>query len=77
MQYAEVAIMKLDGIPEAFFVRVGEEEFPGLAAVGGFVEAGEVAGPEDMTMAVLASKAWMPRKSSFSAPGGMVQVCQR
>ena len=31
-----------DRIPEAFFVWVGEEEFPGLAAVGGFVEAGEV-----------------------------------
>ena len=27
-------------------------------------------------MAVLASKAWMPRKSSFSAPGGMEQDCQ-
>ena len=27
-------------------------------------------------MAVLASKAWMPRKSSFSASGGVVQVCQ-
>ncbi len=27
-------------------------------------------------MAVLASKAWMPRKSSFSALGGVVQVCQ-
>ena len=25
-------------------------------------------------MAVLASKAWMPRKSRCSAPGGMVQV---
>ena len=32
--------------------------------------------PLDMTMAVLASKAWMPRKSSFSAPGGMAQSCQ-
>ncbi len=31
-----------DGVPEAFFVWVGEEEFPGAAAVGGFVEAGEV-----------------------------------
>ncbi len=30
-------------VPEAVFVGVGEEEFPGLAAVGGFVEAGEVA----------------------------------
>ena len=30
------------GVPEAFFVWVGEEEFPGLAGVGGFVEAGEV-----------------------------------
>src|SRR5579863_37781 len=29
-----------------------------------------------MTIAVLASKAWMPRKSSFSAPGGMEQDCQ-
>ena len=36
--------MKLNGVPEAFFVGVGEEEFPGLAAVGGFVEAGLVAG---------------------------------
>ena len=27
-------------------------------------------------MAVLSSKAWMPRKSSFSAPGGVVQGCQ-
>src|SRR5271156_1716734 len=31
-------------VPEAFFVGVGEEEFPGLAAVGGFVEAGLVSG---------------------------------
>ncbi len=29
-----------------------------------------------MTMAVWASKAWMPRKSSFSASGGVVQSCQ-
>ena len=36
-------IYEPDGIPEAFFVGVGEEEFPGLAAVGGFVKAGEVA----------------------------------
>ncbi len=35
-------IWKLDGVPEAFFVGVGEEELPGLAGVGGFVEAGEV-----------------------------------
>ena len=35
---------QVDGVPEAFFVGVGEEEFPGLAAVGGFVEAGLVAG---------------------------------
>jgi hypothetical protein len=34
---------EFDSVPEAFFVGVGEEEFPGLAAVGGFVEAGEVA----------------------------------
>src|ERR1700729_3522987 len=33
-----------DSVPEAFFVGVGEEEVPGLAAVGGFVEAGLVAG---------------------------------
>ena len=32
--------------------------------------------PEDMTMAVWASKAWMPRKSSFSAAGGVGQRCQ-
>ena len=31
-------------VPEAVFVGVGEEEFPGLAGVGGFVEAGLVAG---------------------------------
>src|SRR3984885_13561517 len=31
-----------DCIPETVLVGVGEEEFPGLAAVGGFVEAGEV-----------------------------------
>jgi hypothetical protein len=29
-----------------------------------------------MTMAVFWSKAWMPRKSSFSASGGVVQRCQ-
>jgi len=34
------SLVKLDCVPEAFFVGVGEEEFPGLAAVGGFVEAG-------------------------------------
>ena len=34
---------ELKSVPEAFFVWVGEEEFPGAAAVGGFVEAGEVA----------------------------------
>ena len=39
----DVASAELDGVPEAFFVWVGEEEFPGLAAVGGFVEAGLVA----------------------------------
>ena len=31
---------EIDCVPEAFFVWVGEEEFPGLAAVGGLVEAG-------------------------------------
>ena len=36
-------LCELESVPEAFFFRVGEEEFPGLAAVGGFVEAGEVA----------------------------------
>lgn len=36
-------LIKLNGVPKAIFVWVGEEEFPGLAAVGGFVEAGEVA----------------------------------
>jgi hypothetical protein len=30
-------VNELDGVPEAFFVWVGEEEFPALAAVGGFV----------------------------------------
>lgn len=35
--------LKLDGVPKAFFVWVGEDEFPGFAGVGGFVEAGEVA----------------------------------
>src|ERR1700728_1546319 len=35
---------KSERIPEAVFVGVGEEELPGLAAVGGFVEAGLVAG---------------------------------
>src|SRR5581483_5396922 len=30
-------------VPEAVSVGVGEEESPGLAAVGGFVEAGECA----------------------------------
>ncbi len=35
---------KLDRVPEAVLVRVGEEELPGSAAVGGLVEAGEVAG---------------------------------
>ena len=39
-----VFVEELDCVPEAFFVGVGEEEFPGLAAVGGFVEAGLVAG---------------------------------
>src|SRR5580658_5659775 len=34
--------MKLECVPEAVFVRVSEEEGPGLAAVGGFVEAGLV-----------------------------------
>src|SRR6185437_3484008 len=33
---------ELEGVPEAVGVGVGEEEVPGLAAVGGFVEAGEV-----------------------------------
>ncbi len=33
-----------NSIPEAFFVGVGEDELPRLAAVGGFVEAGLVAG---------------------------------
>ena len=33
----------LQSIPEAFFVWIDEDEFPGAAAVGGFVEAGEVA----------------------------------
>src|SRR6266702_6389722 len=37
------SLVKLDCVPEAFFVWVGEEELPGVAAVGGFVEAGEVA----------------------------------
>src|SRR5271154_3373127 len=37
-------VAELDGVPEALFVWVGEEEVPGLAAVGGFVEAGLVAG---------------------------------
>ena len=36
--------MCFDRVPEAFFVGVGEEEGPGLAAVDGFVEAGLVAG---------------------------------
>src|ERR1700733_3698303 len=39
-----IRVRKLDGVPETFFVGVGEEEFPGLAGVGGFVEAGLVAG---------------------------------
>ncbi len=39
-----IAVEEKYGVPEAFFVWVGEEEFPGLAAVGGFVEAGLVAG---------------------------------
>ncbi len=34
----------MNRVPEAVFVGVGEEELPGLAAVGGFVEAGLVAG---------------------------------
>ena len=38
------SVAELNRVPEAFFVGVGEEEFPGLAAVGGFVEAGLVAG---------------------------------
>ena len=37
------SLVELDGVPEAFFVWVGEEEVPGLAGIGGFVEAGEVA----------------------------------
>jgi len=36
--------MCFDRVPEASFVGIGEEEGPGLAAVGGFVEAGLVAG---------------------------------
>jgi len=35
---------KLESIPEACGIWIGEEEGPGLAAVGGFVEAGLVAG---------------------------------
>ncbi len=35
---------QLEGVPEAGGVGVGEEEGPGLAAVGGLVEAGLVAG---------------------------------
>jgi len=32
----------LNRVPEAFFVWVGEEEFPGFAGVSGFVQAGQV-----------------------------------
>src|SRR5215469_7080996 len=35
-------VVEFDRVPEAVFVWVGEDEFPGFAAVGGFVEAGEV-----------------------------------
>ncbi len=35
--------MSYDRIPKAFFVGIGEDELPGFAGVGGFVEAGEVA----------------------------------
>ncbi len=37
-------LRNLECIKKAFFVGVGEEEGPGLAGVGGFVEAAEVAG---------------------------------
>src|SRR5882757_9680562 len=40
---AMISVFELDRVPETFFVGVGEEELPGVAAVGGFVEAGEVA----------------------------------
>jgi hypothetical protein len=36
-----VAILEIERVPEAVGVGVGEEEGPGLAGVGGFVEAGE------------------------------------
>jgi hypothetical protein len=37
-----IATNKLDCVPEAIFVWVGDEEGPGFAGVCGFVEAGEV-----------------------------------
>ena len=40
----QISVCKLNGVPEAVFVGVGEEQLPRLAAVGGFVEAGLIAG---------------------------------
>ena len=37
-----MVICELDGVPEALGIGIGEEEGPGAAGVGGFVEAGEV-----------------------------------
>jgi hypothetical protein len=50
-----LSIRKLNCVPEAFFVGVGEDEFPGLAAVGGFVEAAKgafAAGHDDGSFGV-------------------------
>ena len=41
--FVTISIEGTHCVEEAVFVGVGEEEGPGLAAVGGFVEAGEVA----------------------------------
>ena len=40
-KYIDFVVYPDDGVPEAFGVGVGEEEDPGLAGVGGFVEARE------------------------------------
>src|ERR1700679_311554 len=43
MGQVRICALEAKAIPEAGLVWVGEEEGPGLAAVGGFVEAGLVA----------------------------------
>ena len=71
-----LVVLKLDGVPEAFGDQVGEEEGPGGAGVGGFVEAGEVSfarGHDDGGLGVEGLDA---AEVEFSASGGVGQRVQ-